>query len=317
VHHTKRTGVRACIPVLAAACAALVLAPVGAAARNATPSNTAPPTIAGTPQVGQSLTAQPGTWTGTAPITYTYQWESCNANGAACNAIAGANGSTYTVTSSDATSTLRVHVTAKNADGSASATSVPTAVVRTSVSQISLQTSRKLILFGDKVMLTGSATGASAGMQVTVRGYHPGVKSIFPIGVTTVQADGSFSIPFHPSQRTIFIARIGEAQSNPMSVNVRPRVRVHRRADGRLRFDVTAARSLAGRYIVIQRWNAKRHAWVSVERVHLRLAFKGSNFAVSSVSVRLHLGHVTARAFLPLSQTVPGYLSSTSGAFTA
>lgn len=315
---TQRAWRALCIPVLLAACAALVLAPGGAAARNATPANTAPPTISGTPQVGQTLTAQPGTWSGTTPITYSYQWQSCNGNGGACNDIAGATSSSYTVTSSDATNTLRVHVTAKNADGSASATSVPTAVIRTSVSQISLQTSRKLVLFGDKVMLTGAATGASAGMQVTVRGYHPGVKSIFPIGITTVQSDGSFSIAFHPSQRTIFIARIGTAQSNPMSVNVRPRVRVHRRPDGRFRFDVSAARSLAGHYIVIERWNAKRHAWVAVQRAYLKLAFTGQNLDISSASLRLHLGgRVMARAFLPLSQTVPGYLSSTSGAFTA
>src|SRR4051812_47157362 len=36
--------------------------------------NTAEPTISGTPQVGQPLTANKGTWTGTDP-TFTYQWE--------------------------------------------------------------------------------------------------------------------------------------------------------------------------------------------------------------------------------------------------
>jgi hypothetical protein len=320
MHPFERSGRALRVVVSASACAvaALVLAAAGTAARDAAPSNTAAPTISGTPQAGQTLTAQPGTWSGSQPITYSYQWQRCNENGSACNDIAGATGSTYTATSADTTNTLRVRVTAKNADGSNSTTSAPTAVVRTSVSQISLHSSRRLILFGDKVMLTGAAAGAPAGMQVTVRGYHPGDKSIFPVGVTSVQADGSFSIAFHPSQRTIFIARIGTVQSQPMSVNVRPRVKVHRRADGRIRFDVTAARSLAGHYIVIQRWNRSRHAWVAVQRAYLRLAYKGANFDVSSVSLRLHLGgRVMARAFLPLSQTVPGYLSSTSGAFTA
>jgi predicted actin-binding protein len=319
VDRFKRAGHARRISLTVATCVvtALVLAAAGTAARDAAPSNTAPPTISGTPQAGQTLTAQPGTWTGTQPISYSYQWQRCNPNGAACNDIAGAGSSSYTAAPADVTNTLRVRVTAKNADGSNSTTSVPTAVVRSAVSQISLQSSRKLILFGDKVMLTGAAAGASPGMQVTVRGYHPGRKSIFPVGVTSVQADGSFSIAFHPSQRTIFIARIGTLQSNPMSVNVRPRVRVHRRPDGRLRFDVSAARSLAGHYLVIQRWKASRHVWVAVQRVYLRRSFTGKNFVISSASVRLHLGHVMARALLPLGQTVPGYLSSTSGAFTA
>ncbi len=43
------------------------------------PANTVLPSISGTVQVGQTLTASAGTWTGTAPITYTYQWQRCNA----------------------------------------------------------------------------------------------------------------------------------------------------------------------------------------------------------------------------------------------
>lgn len=38
------------------------------------PFNTALPEITGTPQVGETLTVTPGTWTGAAPIVLTYQW---------------------------------------------------------------------------------------------------------------------------------------------------------------------------------------------------------------------------------------------------
>jgi hypothetical protein len=45
-------------------------------------------------KVGQLLTAATGTWSGSAPITYGYQWQLCNLLGEACGNIAGATGST-------------------------------------------------------------------------------------------------------------------------------------------------------------------------------------------------------------------------------
>src|SRR5215211_6345911 len=93
------------------------------------PANTALPTISGTTQDGQTLTASPGTWSGTTPITYAYQWRRCNSGGNGCSSIAGATNGTHALVSADVGSTLRVVVTASNAGGSASATSAQTAVV--------------------------------------------------------------------------------------------------------------------------------------------------------------------------------------------
>lgn len=92
------------------------------------PTNTAPPTISGTPAEGATLTAVEGTWVGTG-LVFTYQWQRCNASGAACVAAPGSTGKTYTIIRSDVGQTLRVAVTARNAQGAATATSAQTAVV--------------------------------------------------------------------------------------------------------------------------------------------------------------------------------------------
>jgi hypothetical protein len=97
----------------------------------APPSNTTAPSITGTPRVGETLTAQNGTWAN-APTAYQYQWQRCNAAGVACANVPGAVDRTYLLGTSDRGRTMRVRVTASNVDGSANARSAPTGVVAAS-----------------------------------------------------------------------------------------------------------------------------------------------------------------------------------------
>ena len=99
---------RRTLSLAAMLCGLLVWAAPAAAAP---PVNTSPPTITGTPRVGETLTAQNGTWENS-PSTFTYQWQRCDANGAAAPNIAGATAKTYQIVNADAGDTLRVRVTA-------------------------------------------------------------------------------------------------------------------------------------------------------------------------------------------------------------
>jgi hypothetical protein len=93
------------------------------------PSNTAAPVVSGTPEVGQTLSASNGTWSGSTPMSDTYQWQDCSASGEMCANIGTATASSYKPAASDVGHTLRVVVTASNAGGSTQASSVVTATV--------------------------------------------------------------------------------------------------------------------------------------------------------------------------------------------
>ncbi|HEU0316365.1 MAG TPA: PQQ-binding-like beta-propeller repeat protein, partial [Solirubrobacteraceae bacterium] len=91
-------------------------------------ANLVAPSIAGTAQAGQTLTAGVGTWTNS-PSAYAYQWERC-ATPTSCTGVAGATAATYPLTAADVGQRVAVEVVAVNAGGrSGPASSVPTAVV--------------------------------------------------------------------------------------------------------------------------------------------------------------------------------------------
>jgi hypothetical protein len=119
------TGLR---PIGAAVTAKYASAIAGHIGTQLVPVGVAPPTVTGTAQQGQTLTATPGTWSA-ADATVGYQWQRCDAAGANCAAVPGATTSTYAVTAADVGTTLRAVVTATNRFGTATGTSSQTAVV--------------------------------------------------------------------------------------------------------------------------------------------------------------------------------------------
>lgn len=130
----------ACLGAIAAVAATLGARGAGAAAvastttttttttTSAPPKNTQPPSITGTPQEGHKLVGHRGTWTGVSD--YNDFWVRCDKNGGSCANISGAtdrNG--YTLKAVDVGNTIRFKVEAKNAAGTTTRSSAPSAVI--------------------------------------------------------------------------------------------------------------------------------------------------------------------------------------------
>jgi hypothetical protein len=96
-----------------------------------TPINRSAPRISGPAQTGQTLTVAPGTWVGTMPISYAYQWRRCDSSGAHCGPRLAAPSPVpnYAVQAGDLGHSLVAYVTATNSVGSSSVHSRPTAVI--------------------------------------------------------------------------------------------------------------------------------------------------------------------------------------------
>ncbi len=131
------------------------------------PVNTALPTITGTPAVGKTLTATPGTWD-VAKLTFTYQWQADGVD------IAKATGKKYKVGAGDAGKAITVKVTASK-KGLPDGTAVSEAVTVAYPSETSLRLNR-LIAFSwntvtAQVRVTSPSSQAPTGsVALTVNG---------------------------------------------------------------------------------------------------------------------------------------------------
>ena len=93
------------------------------------PVNTVLPGVSGVVEEGRTLLADAGSWSGSEPIAYAYEWLRCDAAGAGCVEIADARSSSYVLVAADVGRRLRVRVTASNGAGASSASSEATGVV--------------------------------------------------------------------------------------------------------------------------------------------------------------------------------------------
>lgn len=137
---------------------------IGAVEANPTPppvppAVTASPAISGSTQVGSTLTASTGTWSGN-PTSFAYEWQRANDSGFTSGVVTiGANQNTYLLVSADAGKFIRVRVTATNAGGSS--TPAPSLSVGAITAQPPVETSPPVILGNPAV---GSTLSVSNGV---------------------------------------------------------------------------------------------------------------------------------------------------------
>ena len=119
---SRALAVAGLVPILVV-CALLVPSGDGVAAPATPPSNTAEPAISGAAEQGRTLRTSNGSWSGTQPISFAYQWVRCGADGGRpdggdCAIVSGATSRDYRLGAGDVGFRMRARVTAANADGS-------------------------------------------------------------------------------------------------------------------------------------------------------------------------------------------------------
>ena len=122
------------------------------------PVSSAPPTVSGAPQEGQTLVESHGTWSGN-PGTFSYQWERCGS--ASCTGIPGATNQTYTLTGADVGQDIAVSETAANTGGAGAAIASVRSSVVIATSSITLAVAPSSSVTNQTVALAATVTSGS------------------------------------------------------------------------------------------------------------------------------------------------------------
>jgi len=181
--------------------------------------------------------------------------------------------------------------------------------VQAGPTSVTLQSSKKTLIFGGAATLSGAVSTAQAGERVTIHAQPCGQTAFSQLTTLTSTTGGAFSYVARPTLNTNFQAK-WKAATATVTVKVRPRVRLTRLAAGRFSARVTAATAFTGRYVVFQRYSTPLSRWVSVKRVYLRATTGAAPLVVTSASFRVKVkARLRVRAFMPQAQVGACYVA--------
>jgi hypothetical protein len=171
---------------------------------------------------------------------------------------------------------------------------------------VTISTSRPSVVFGKSVTLSGKVSNSKAGESVSVLAEPFGTSTFAGLATVQTVSGGHWSEVVKPTIETSYEANWKGATSSTVSVKVRPLITLSlvNPATGSFSTKVSAARSFAGKFVLVQRLTST--GVLTLKRVTL-----DANSA-ASFHVRLHHGRSRLRVVMPTSQTAPGYITGTS-----
>jgi hypothetical protein len=182
--------------------------------------------------------------------------------------------------------------------------------VASSPQTVTISASRPSVVFGKSVTLSGKVSNSKASENVSVLAEPFGTAAFAAIATVQTVSGGHWSEAVKPTIETSYQAKWKSATSSTVSVKVRPLITLTlvSRATGSFTTKVSAARSFAGKFVLVQRLTSTGVS--TLKRVTLDAS------SAASFRVRLHSGRSRLRVVMPTSQTAPGYITGTSNVVT-
>lgn len=179
---------------------------------------------------------------------------------------------------------------------------------------VTIAANRTTVVFGEAVGLSGAISTQKVGEKVAVQAQACGQTAFKASGDTKTTTAGNWALNVTPTMNTQYRAKVKNATSPVVAVNVHPRVTLTKVARRKYKLRVFAAQSFAGKLATFQRFRASTGTWVRVRKPTLRQVSTGPGATiVSGITFRAKVrSRLQVRAVLPKGQVGACYLSGVS-----
>lgn len=173
---------------------------------------------------------------------------------------------------------------------------------------VTIAVSRPTVVYDKSVTLSGKVSDSRVGEKVDLLYELFGATSFSTLTTVDTTDGGRWTDVVKPTIETSYQARWKGATSSTVTVKVRPLITLVTLSKGTFSTKVRAARSFAGKFVLVQRL---RSTGVTTLK-EVRLDTSSS----ATFRVRLHDGSSRLRVVMPSSQTAPGYITGMSNVLT-
>ena len=173
---------------------------------------------------------------------------------------------------------------------------------------VTLSVSKFQVRYGDPLHLAGTVSNHKAGVSVGVFSRAFTASGFSRVATVVTGPNGRWTYDVKPGIATTYQARTGGNESRTLLVGVRPAVTLTQLDDGRLRVEVGASRSFAGRSVKIQKRDAG--VWSTLAQLRLNAAAESAGAEVLVRSCRCSRRRCARRS----ASTRPGRATSAGSA---
>jgi hypothetical protein len=178
---------------------------------------------------------------------------------------------------------------------------------------VTIAANRTTVVFGETVGLSGAISTQKVGEKVAVQAQACGQTAFKGSGDTNTTTAGNWALNVTPTMNTQYRAKVKNATSAVVAVNVHPRVTLTKVSRRKYKLRVFAAQSFAGKLATFQRLRASTGTWVRVRKPTLRQVSTTGATIVSGITFRAKVrARLQVRAVLPKGQVGACYLSGVS-----